>query len=284
MTSVRSTDPTTLLAGVHVVTIAQNAPGPLAVQRLVQHGASVCKIEPPQGDPLLTISESWHAEMHEGVTIERVDLKSADGRATLHARLQTAQIFITSQRPAALARLGLDPASLHAAFPALRVLRIVGRLDAPDEAGHDLTYQATAGLIGASMPLALVADVMTSERAFAGVLALLRMEAGSVMDIGMVESLAPMQSTLRHGLTVPGGTLGGGLPRYALYECAEGQVAVAALEPHFAARLRDELGSDESATLAARFREHTATAWEAWAKERDLPIAAVHSAGHEGIG
>jgi crotonobetainyl-CoA:carnitine CoA-transferase CaiB-like acyl-CoA transferase len=132
-------------------------------------------------------------------------------------------------------------------------------------------------LIGAAMPLALVADVMTSERAFAGVLSLLRMGAGQVMDIGMVESLAPMQATLRHGLTVPSGVLGGGLARYALYECQEGQVAVAALEPHFAARLREELGADEHAIMAARFRERTADAWEAWAKERDLPIAAVRT-------
>ncbi|BAH37839.1 MAG TPA: CoA transferase [Gemmatimonas aurantiaca] len=273
----RAADLSSLLAGVRVVTIAQNAPGPLAVQRLAQHGASVCKIEPPEGDPLLTISPSWHAEMHVGVTIERLDLKTSEGQAALREHLATAQVFITSQRPAALTRLGLDPRTLLQRYPTLRVLRIVGSLDAPDDAGHDLTYQAAAGLIGAAMPLALVADVMTSERAYAGVLALLRMDEGHLMDIGMVESLAPMQATLRHGLTVPNGILGGGLPRYMLYECREGQVAVAALEPHFAARLRDELGTDDQAIMAVRFLERTATAWEEWAKARDLPIAAVRA-------
>ena len=42
----------------------------------------------------------------------------------------------------------------------------------------------------------------------------------------------------RHwGLTTPDGDVGGAHAGYRIYPCADGRVAVAALEPHFAARL-----------------------------------------------
>src|SRR4051812_29934426 len=96
------------LAGVRIVTMAQNVPGPLAASRLVQAGARVIKVEPPSGDPFLEHSPAWHAEMHEGITIERLDLKADHGAARLAALLSDADVFITSHRPSALMRLRLD--------------------------------------------------------------------------------------------------------------------------------------------------------------------------------
>src|SRR5437763_470452 len=90
---------TEFLNGVRIVTIAQNVPGPLAAARLKQAGASVTKIEPLAGDPFLTISPAWHAEMHDGISIERLDLRAASGRERAIALLRTADLFITSQRP-----------------------------------------------------------------------------------------------------------------------------------------------------------------------------------------
>ena len=75
--------------------------------------------------------------------------------------------------------------------------------------------------------------------------------------------------------------MGGGWPGYQFYETAQGWIAVAALEPHFAKRLASELGL-ESLTherLAAAFRTRTADEWEEWAVPRDLPIAAVRNVG-----
>ena len=40
------------LAGIRVVSVAVNLPGPLAAARLAEFGAEVVKIEPPTGDPL----------------------------------------------------------------------------------------------------------------------------------------------------------------------------------------------------------------------------------------
>jgi len=265
----------TFLNGIRVVTIAQNVPGPLAAAQLRQAGAAVTKIEPPSGDPFLELSPAWHAEMHVGIPIERLNLKAADGQARLSALLSDTDVLLTSQRPSALARVDLDPDTLRARFPRLRVLRIVGSVRDPEQPGHDLTYQAEAGLLGDGMPRTLAADVMTSERAFAAALALLRLPGGSVMDVGLVESLDPLMAPLRHGLTTPGGTLGGGAPRYGVYGTKLGRIAVAALEPHFERELYRHLDLPIKSDPSPCFLERTATEWEQWARERGLPIVEI---------
>ena len=40
------------LRGVRVVSLALNLPGPAALMRLAQMGASCTKVNPPQGDPM----------------------------------------------------------------------------------------------------------------------------------------------------------------------------------------------------------------------------------------
>ena len=274
---------TTFLDGIRVITTAQNVPGPLAAARLRQAGASVTKIEPPSGDPFLELSPAWHAEMHVGIPIERLDLKTGDGQARLAALLAEVDVLLTSQRPSALARLNVDPDTLRAGFPRLRVLRIVGTVRDPEQPGHDLTYQAQAGLLGDGMPRTLAADVMTSERAFAGILALLRLPGGSLMDVGLVESLDPLMAPLRHGLTAPGGTLGGGAPRYGVYETKLGRIAVAALERHFERELYRHLELPVHSDPSSGFLERTAAEWERWARDRGLPIVEVRD-GDWGLG
>nr|WP_242822484.1 CoA transferase [Thermaerobacter marianensis] len=100
----------------------------------------------------------------------------------------------------------------------------------------------------------------------------------------MAEAAHALAAPLRHGLTAPGGLLGGGLPLYRCYPARDGWVAVAALEPHFARRLLDELGPPGPGLppgveerLAAVFRRRPAAEWEAWARQRDLPLAAVRT-------
>jgi alpha-methylacyl-CoA racemase len=266
---------TPVLTGIRIVSIAQNVPGPLAVARLVANGASAIKIEPLGGDPFAPICASWYDEMHRGVTIERLDLKSAEGYTRLIALVADAHVFIASHRPSALARLRLDPATLHAAAPALHVVRIVGSLENPDEAGHDLTYQAQAGLLRDAMPLTLAADVMGSERAYAAVLEALRASHGTTTDVGLVDSLAPLQAPLRHGATAAGGILGGGAPRYGVYRAKSGYVALAALEPHFEERFYALVALPVGADPTTVLLERTASEWDEWGRSNDVPISAV---------
>jgi crotonobetainyl-CoA:carnitine CoA-transferase CaiB-like acyl-CoA transferase len=264
------------LAGIRIVSIAQYVPGPLAVARLVSHGATATKVEPMSGDPFEPMSPSWYAEIHRGVDVERCDLKSDEGRARLIELMRGADLFITSHRPSALERLRLDPATIAKELPELRTLRIVGSIAEPDVAGHDLTYQAHAGLIRDKLPLTLAGDVMTSERTVSEALILLRRPAGSIADVGLVESLAPLQAPLLHGLTARGGMLGGALPAYQVFHAATGVIAVAALEPHFERRLYEALDLPIGSDLTDAMKARSAQEWEAWARERDLPIAAVH--------
>lgn len=275
---------TEFLDGVRVVTMAQNVPGPLAAARLRQAGARVVKVEPPTGDPFLALSPAWHAEMHAGIPIERLNLRAEAGQVRIATLLRDTDVFITSQRPSALARLALDPDTLRSRMPRLRVLRIVGSVRDPEHPGHDLTYQALAGLLSEVMPRTLAADVMASERAFAGTLALLRQPPGSTMDVGLVESLDPLLAPLRHELTTPRGTLGGGALRYRVYPAKTGRVAVAALEPHFETRLYAQLDLPMRSDPSSRFLERTAVEWESWARERDLPIVAVRDIDWAGGG
>lgn len=262
-------------AKVRLVSIAQNAPGPTAVARLVRRGATAIKIEPPWGDALEALSPSWYTELHAGVRVERLDLKSSEGMTALKTLLRDCDLFIASQRPAALARLGLDAASLARDYPALRHLNIVGDRAHPEHAGHDLTYQAQHGLLKGHMPLTLVADMAGAERAYAEAIELMNDPPGSSRVVGLADVVHDISAPLRHGLTASGGPLGGGNPAYGLYAAREGMVAVAALEPHFRARLFEALRLADGSNPGAAFKTRTASEWETWAKARDLPIVAV---------
>jgi alpha-methylacyl-CoA racemase len=266
------------LHDVRVVTIALNAPGPVAAARLREAGATVIKVEPLSGDPLQAYCAGWYRELHQGIAVERIDLKSAAGRSQMRELLTVTDLFLASQRPSALERLGLDADTLlspSSRLDHLRWLNIVGELGAPETPGHDLTYLAKAGLLGREIPRSLFADVLAGEHAFARALLLLRQPPGARAQVGLYDTLAPLVAARTHGLTGPGSMLGGALPVYGLYEAREGRIAVAALERHFQVRLYQELNLPLGADLTAVFRDRTAGEWERWAREHDLPISIV---------
>ena len=80
-----------------------------------------------------------------------------------------------------------------------------------------------------------------------------------------------------HMLIAQGGVLGGGFAGYNIYRTADGWIALAALEPHFLARVLQGLGLDraDGAAFSAAFKGQTSVHWQAWAKERDIPLTAV---------
>jgi crotonobetainyl-CoA:carnitine CoA-transferase CaiB-like acyl-CoA transferase len=274
-----------LLQGIKVVTLAVNVPGPVAAARLCGLGAEVTKVEPPTGDPLSRMSQSWYQALAEGQKVISLDLKDEHGRAELETLLRDADLLLTSIRPAALARLGLDQAEVNARHPRLCQVAIVGYAAPNDNiAGHDLTYQANAGLISPpQLPRTLLADLATAERAVSTALALLlareRSGGGGFAQVALSEAMEVFSQPLRHRVTTTGDVLGGGLPEYNLYQTREGWVALAALEPHFWKRFKSELGLAEKAvdvtSLANIFMTRTAVEWETWAAGLDLPLVAV---------
>ena len=263
------------LKGVRVVSIAVNVPGPATIARLVAHGATALKVEPPWGDPLARLSPSFYDELHRGVVHLTLDLKSEAGKASLFTRLANADLFLASHRPSALARLGLDADSLIVRCPAIRYLNIVGDTAQPEEPGHDLTYQGKQHLLNNALPPTLLADMAGSERAFSTALLLLHGPAGARAEVGLLDSVKNLMAPRRHGLTAPGGVLGGANPAYGVYEARDGFIAVAALEPHFRTRLYEQLALPDGASLADAFRGRTTKEWEAWAQTHDLPLSGI---------
>lgn len=272
------------LSGIQAVTLAVNVPGPAAAARLRELGASVTKVEPPDGDPLARYSPDYYRTLSAGQEVLPLDLKAAAGRDRLRELLSGADLLLTSSRPAALQRLGLVPGRLHEEYPRLRWVAIVGHPSPrAGEPGHDLTYLAGRGLLSLpDLPRTLLADLAGAERAVSAALGLLlAREQGASADayaeVPLSEAAAAFDAPLRHGITRPGGVLGGGLPGYNLYRCSEGWIALAALEEHFLEKLLSGLGLPKASyeELQEIFASRSAAYWESWAAERDLPLVAV---------
>ena len=265
------------LAGIRVVSVAVNLPGPLAAARLAEFGAEVVKVEPPTGDPLAAAAPQWYAELIAGQRVLTLDLKTGPGQDHLATLLKGADLLLSSLRPSAADRLGL-PASAHAAGAVF--LEVVGHDgDDADLPGHDLTYQAAAGTLDAPrMPLVPVADLLGGERAVSAALAALRSRdhGGPVtrVRVTLEDAARAAAAPVRRGLLGPGGPLGGDLPTYSLYASADGHVAVAAVEPHFAARLAEHIGSTRD-EIARTILTRPGAEWERIANELDLPLAVV---------
>ena len=272
-----------LLRGIKIVSLSINAPGPVAASRLAKLGASVTKIEPPAGDPLKTFAPAWYQSLCSEQTVLTLDLKSAPDRQKLEPILANADLVLASFRPSALRRLELDWESVHGRHPRLCFAGIIGYPPPLEErSGHDLTYLASAGLLTPPQLLpSLFVDLAGAERCVTQSLALLlnreRTGQAGCAFVSLYECARELAAPRNAGLTNEGGPLGGASPFYSFYQTAEGWIAVAALEPHFASRMLSELGlaSADHAHLERVFRTRTATAWEQWAIERDLPLAAV---------
>jgi crotonobetainyl-CoA:carnitine CoA-transferase CaiB-like acyl-CoA transferase len=266
-----------------VVALVTNIPGPLAAAVLLADGARVVKVEPPDGDALAAAAPAWYEAITAGMQVLRLDLRAPDARREVDALLDSADVLITAMRGSALRRLSLEWTQLHERRPRLCHVALVGE-SAPndDRAGHDLTYQAQSGLIDPpAMPRSVFADLFAAERAVAATYRALfereRTQRSMRVEITIAGGAAYLADALRYGLTTPDGPLGGALSVYRLYETTDGWIALAALEPHFQARLREALRIEslDTAALAACFGERSCAYWEDLARQYDLPLAAV---------
>lgn len=271
------------LQGIRIISLALNVPGPVALARFVKLGASVIKIEPPNGDPLEQLCPDWYQALTKDLEIRRLDLKTDAGRDKLYQLLEISDLLLTSSRPETLAHIGIEWQQIHSRFAKLCQIAIVGFAgEKASVPGHDLNYQASCGFIEPpTLPLSLFADLAGAECVVSAALALLLKRANqgkaSHCEVSLAESVKTFVTPLNYGLTKPGGILGGGLPGYNLYRAKHGWIAVAALEPHFWQQLQQALQLDNPGyeKLANCFLQKTEEEWERWAIEQDLPITAV---------
>lgn len=264
------------LKGVRVLSLALNLPGPAALMRCRQMGASCTKLEAPPppgavagtpGDPMGLYNRAAYDAMHAGVRVFTADLKTDKGQAALHRYLAKTDVLLTSFRPSALRKLGLAWAGLRKQYPHLSLVEIVGApAERAEEPGHDLTYMAEAGLVtGTDLPSSLYADMagslMASEAVLQARVMQLTQGKGVRLEIALSEAARYLALPRSWGLTLPSAAVGGGHAGYRVYPCKDGRVALAALEPHFAASLAQQVGLAKSHIMAMFLPEsHTAIA------------------------
>ena len=90
----------------------------------------------------------YYEDLSGGLEVVRLNLRDKQDRASLDGWLRETDLLLTASRPAALGRLGLSWPDLHAGFPHLCRVAIVGHPPPEDDApGQDLTYQARFGTL-----------------------------------------------------------------------------------------------------------------------------------------
>jgi alpha-methylacyl-CoA racemase len=287
------------LAGVRILSLCLNLPGPAALQRCCKMGAMCIKLEPPAprdvtepgltGDPMSHYSPAAYLALHEGIQLQTVNLKTEAGQAVLHTELAQADVLLTSFRPNALAKLGLDWVSLKTRYPKLSMVSIVGAPGAyANLAGHDLTYLADNGLVtGLELPATLYADMGGALMASEAVLQVLLLQRqtgqGSFLEVALSDAAAHLALPRTWGVTLPGTLLGGSHAGYGVYACLDGRVALAALEPHFAQTLcsvaglpwrgPDMMQADSTHQAIARFVARLSRqALDTLAAQHDIPL------------
>jgi len=289
------------LSGIRILSLALNLPGPAALMRCRQMGATCTKVEPPSGDPMARYNAAAYAELHEGVRVIKADLKSEAGSELVHKELSRTDVLLTSFRPSALDKLGLGWTQLHARHPLLCQVSIVGAPgEGAEDPGHDLTYLAQNDLVpGLELPATLYADMGGSLMASEAVLqAALHLNArysgagetphGIHLEVALSDAAAYLGLPRHWGLTQPTGPVGGAHAGYRIYECKDGRVAVAALEPHFAAALCAQAGADASSrgamfdastreAITTFFARHTCDELDGIAKAHDIPLQTMRA-------
>ncbi|MFZ4481353.1 MAG: CoA transferase [Rhodoferax sp.] len=293
----QSNSPLLPLKGIRVLSLSLNLPGPAALMRCRQMGASCVKLEPPpaagsaagaSGDPMGSYNRAAYGVLQKNVRVAVADLKTERGQRSLHRELAKADVLLTSFRPSALNKLGLAWKTLHKLYPLLSQVAIVGAPGArAEEPGHDLTYLAENNLVnGLELPPTLYADMggslMASEAVLKAVL-LQRKGKGHYIEVALSEAAAYLALPRCWGLTGAGAAVGGGHAGYRVYACSNGRVAVAALEPHFAkslcaaaqieyANILTMLSPQTHQRLSDYMKTMSREKLDSLAKEKDIPL------------
>ena len=264
------------LHGLRIIEIASIGPGPFCGMMLADHGAEVIRVERPGGAQAGLALDPAHDVMMRNRRRIAIDLKTPAGRDMVVRLAETADGLIEGFRPGVMERLGLGPAVLMAANPALVYGRMTGwgqHGPLAARAGHDINYIALSGALASfgragdkpTPPINLVGDFGGGGLLLAfGMLAALNAvrggAPGQVIDCAMTEG-SSLLMTMLWSLRSVGmwsdqrGTnaLDTGAPFYETYETADGlHVAVGAIEPAFYAALLDGLGCAGDPDFARR--------------------------------
>ncbi|AUH33632.1 CaiB/BaiF CoA transferase family protein [Paracoccus tegillarcae] len=264
----------TPLAGLKVVELARILAGPWAGQILADLGATVIKVEAPEGDdtrrwgpPFIDrdgerCAAYFHAT-NRGKSSVTADFRTPEGQQKVRDLIADADVVIENFKVGGLAKYGLDYAQLKLLNPRLIYCSVTGFGQTgpyAHRAGYDYIIQGMSGLMSVTGPRdgqpqrvgVAVADIFTGIYAAVGVLAALHQRQttgrGQHIDMALFDVATSIMANqamnyLATG-TAPGrtGNEHPNLVPYAVFDCADGWIIIATGNDAQFRRLCDVLG------------------------------------------
>ena len=203
------------LQGVRVLDLTAVVVGPAATWRLGQYGAEIIKVENPEGDLMRGLGGLSPTGQHAGTYLHLnrgkrnicLNLKAKGAADVVQRLIDWADVVVANMRPAALARLGLDPESVRAKHPEKISCLLTGYgADGPYGGfpTYDSVVQGAVGLPGLTLardgapkfvPL-LICDHVVGEIAAGAIMAALMNRhltgQGVTLEVPMFETMATM--------------------------------------------------------------------------------------------
>jgi alpha-methylacyl-CoA racemase len=286
------------LAGIRVVELVGQGPGPFGAMILADLGADVVAVERPEVAHRTDTTRLATNPMMRGKRSVALNLKDATDIERLLTLTDQADVFIDPFRPGVCERLGIGPDILSARQQRLIYARMTGWGQSgpwTQSAGHDIDYIALSGALHCigyegqppTMPVNLLGDFAGGGLVLAMGVASAIVERfssgrGQVIDVAMVDGaamiLGPFFAAAANGFWGERGTnhLDGGSHFYNVYRTGDDRwVAIGAIEPQFYAELVNLLGVVEDELLTPA-RQNDRQVWAA-AKVRMAEIFATRS-------
>jgi len=204
------------LEGITVIAVEQAVAAPFCSSRLADAGATVIKVERPEGDfargydAAAKGQSSYFVWLNRGKQSVAIDLTTRGGREQLEALIAGADVLLQNLKPGAMDKLGFSCERLRKDYPALICCTITGYGDEgpfKDRKAYDLLVQADSGLAsitggpeGPSRVGVSIVDIGTGATAHASILEALfaRTRTGKGADIRI-----SMFDVMADWLTVP---------------------------------------------------------------------------------
>jgi crotonobetainyl-CoA:carnitine CoA-transferase CaiB-like acyl-CoA transferase len=275
------------LHGIRVISMAEQYPGPYCTMLLADMGADVILVERPgRGDPARgpTGMSDHFAALSRNKRSIAVDAKQEAGREVVCRLARAADVLVEGFRPGVMERLGLGYAALQEVNPGLIYCSITGYgQDGPyrSRPGHDLSYQALAGLLASLIPTGrfdgrpgvAIGDLSSAMFAALGIVAALVARAqtgrGQYIDVSMTDGLVSWMGTaLTAALNHPEAHRGAGAgePAYGVFRCADGRFLTLSIahEDHFWRNLCAVLDRPDLAALPSGERRQRRAELREW--------------------
>lgn len=195
------------LAGLRILSMAEQFPGPLATMILSDLGADVIQVERPGiGDPSRFLTGFYEA-LNRGKRGVALDIRDPAQKKELLDLITAADVFLEGFRPGKLEKQGLGYAALSALNPRLVYCSISGYGQTGpyrDRPAHDLSLQGVGGALEERLdgavtgqpPALLLGDNAAGLFAVIGILSALqareRTGHGSYIDIAMSDSVTAL--------------------------------------------------------------------------------------------